>query len=72
MPNNSIQDVKPQFVKIGNTRAVFQTSTITYNQAVQYSSGTVQYGGSDNKQDSSPINTLVIDIKPNNQLIQNL
>ncbi len=71
--NTRVVDVKPQNFFIGNTKAVFQPSTVTYNDpTVTYSSATTFYGGADNKQDSAPQNTTVKDIKPDNIFIINL
>lgn len=58
-------DPKPQFEKVARTQAVFQDSTITYNEpGYTYNELGGVYGGSDRTQDAGPNMDNVINSIP--------
>lgn len=51
----NIENIVPQLGKIAQTRAIFQTTTITYDStATTYDSATQVYGGDDTVVDLGP------------------
>lgn len=59
----TIEDFTPMFHSIDKTSAVFQESTITYNETgLTYNTFSSAYGGSDRKVDKKPVLGGVVNI----------
>ena len=66
-----VLDTKPQFQSVARTRAVFQDSTITYNEAgITYNEPLIAYGGADAVQHIGPNLQLAWNPVPQMQIVR--